>query len=251
MYILLNTHHDESIFKFKNDDYTASLNAFEKIWTQIAEAFKDYDEKLIFDGLNEPRTKGSKDEWGGGTAEERANLNKYYQKFVDVVRGSGGKNTSQRFLLINTYAASAETAAMDGLTLPTDTVQKKLIASYHAYSPYEFALLQDKTKNTWSKNDVSDTSGITYHINRAQSTFISKGIPVIIGEFGAMNKDNTATRAEWAEYYTAQARVKGIPCFWWDNGATTGDGELFGLLDRNTNKFVYPEIVKALMRGSR
>jgi endoglucanase len=252
MYILLNTHHDEGLFKFMDADMAKSLDAFEKIWKQIAEAFKDYDEKLIFEALNEPRTKGSSNEWNGGTAAERANLNTYYQRFVDVVRASGGNN-GKRFLLINTYAASGEAAAMNGLVLPTDTATKKLIVSYHSYSPYNFALNTGSGATAvWSKNNSSDTSSITSYINRAQSTFISKGIPVIIGEFGAMNRnDNTAARAEWAEYYTAQARAKGIPCFWWDNAATTGSGELFGLLNRTTNQFVYPEIVAALMKGSR
>jgi endoglucanase len=113
-----------------------------------------------------------------------------------------------------------------------------------------FALNENKANNTWSKSNGADTSAITSHINRYNDKFVKNGIPVIIGEFGAMNKDNTAARAEWAEYYTAQARAKGIPCFWWDNAATTGSGELFGLLNRSNNTFVYPELVAALMKGS-
>jgi endoglucanase len=246
MYIILNTHHDESIFKFMNADTANSLDVFEKIWKQIAEAFKDYNIKLIFEALNEPRTRGSSNEWGGGTTEERNNLNTYYQLFVNTVRASGGNN-NKRFLLINTYAASAESAAMNGLALPTDSIANKIIASYHSYSPYNFALnTGGGATAVWSKNNSSDTSSITYHIDRAQSTFISKGIPVIIGEYGAMNRNNLDARVEWAKYYVGQARAKGIPCFWWDNANITGSGELFGLLDRSTNKFVYPEIVKAL-----
>jgi endoglucanase len=249
MYILLNTHHDEGIFKFTDADTAKSLEAFTRIWEQIAKSFRNYDEKLIFEGLNEPRTKGSSNEWGGGTAAERANLNKYYQSFVDTVRKTGGNN-DKRFLLINTYAASGEDAAMSGLVLPKDTATKKLIVSYHSYAPYNFALNTDKKFNTWSKSSSDDTNPITSYINRANTIFISKGIPVIIGEFGAMNKDNIAARTEWAEYYTAQARAKGIPCFWWDNGVTSGSGELFGLLNRSNNTFVYPKIVTALMKGS-
>jgi endoglucanase len=250
MYIILNTHHDESLFKFKNADYKESLDAFEKIWEQIADAFMDYDEHLIFEGLNEPRTRGSDAEWSGGTPEERANLNKYHQILVDVVRESGGNNY-KRLLLLNPYAASAESAAMNGLALPTDTVEKKLIVSYHSYSPYNFALNQgDGKTGSWSKSNSSDTSAISSHINRYNTAFISKGIPVMIGEFGAMNRNNVEARAEWAEYYVGQAKAKGIPCFWWDNGNTTGSGELFGLLNRSTHNFDYPEIVNALMKGT-
>ena len=64
------------------------------------------------------------------------------------------------------------------------------------------------------------------------NTFISKGRAVILGEFGAMDKDNLEARVMWARYYVQKAKEKGIPCIWWDNGAFIGDGELFGLLDR-------------------
>jgi endoglucanase len=251
MYIIINTHHDETLFKFSDADMAKSPDIFEQIWKQIAEAFKDYDEKLMFEALNEPRTKGSPAEWRGGTAMERNNLNTYYQLFVDIVRISGGNN-HKRILILNTYAASAEAAAMNGLKLPHDTAKNKIIVSYHSYSPYNFALNTgaDAT-DKWSKDNTVDTQAITSHLNRAQSLFISKGIPVIIGEFGAMNRNgNTAARAEWTEFYVQQAKAKGIPCFWWDNGAASGRGELFGILDRSAHTFIYPEIVDALMRGS-
>jgi endoglucanase len=256
MYIIINTHHDETLFKFSDADMAKSPDIFEQIWKQIAEAFKDYDEKLMFEALNEPRTRGSPAEWRGGTAMERNNLNTYYQLFVDIVRASGGNN-HKRILVLNTYAASAEASAMNGLKLPRDTAKDKIIVSYHAYSPYDFALNMnaDSDKGSvstaaWSKNNTADTQAITSHLNRAQNTFISKGIPVIIGEFGAMNKNsNTAARAEWTEFYVQQAKARGIPCFWWDNGAASGRGELFGILDRAANTFTYPEIIDALIRG--
>ncbi|MDR0494173.1 MAG: glycoside hydrolase family 5 protein [Treponema sp.] len=249
MYVILNTHHDEEIFKFKDADTKESLKAFARIWEQIAGNFKNYNEKLIFEGLNEPRTKGSVKEWQGGTPEEHNNLNAHYQVFVNTVRASGGNN-DKRFLLVNTYAASGEAVAQNALIIPQDTAQNKIIASYHAYAPYDFALNTNSPINTWDKNKSSDTSPITTPINQAYSTFVSKGIPVIIGEFGAMNKDNVEARAEWAEFYTSFAKDKGIPCVWWDNGVISGNGEKFGLLNRGTNAFTYPEIIDGLMRGT-
>jgi len=65
-----------------------------------------------------------------------------------------------------------------------------------------------------------------------------------------MNKNNEMTRAEWAKYYVSYAKSKGIPCFWWDNGVTTGDGELFGLLNRGNNSFTYPVLLAAMMEGA-
>jgi endoglucanase len=249
MYIILNTHHDEHTFKFTAAEKTASLAAFKKIWEQIADNFKNYNEKLIFEGLNEPRTKGSAAEWSGGTPAERTILNEYYSVFVNTVRTSGGNN-GKRILMINTYAASGEAQAINDLVLPADTVPYKIIVSIHSYAPYNFALNKDSPINTWNKNSSSDTSAITGPIDRAYNKFVSRGIPVIIGEFGAMNKNNEEARAQWAEYYIGYAWKKGIKCFWWDNGDVSGDGELFGLLNRQNNTIFYPYLLNGLKKGT-
>jgi endoglucanase len=250
MYVILNTHHDEDVFRFLNSKMEESTKNFRIIWEQIAAVFRNYSEKLIFEGLNEPRTIGSEQEWTGGTLDERLNLNKYYQLFVDTVRASGGNN-AKRMLLINPYAASGNSNAIATLKIPDDTAKDKIIVSVHAYSPYSFALDKNTRYNDWDKNNSNDTKPITEPIDRAYNTFVKKDIPVIFGEFGAMNKDNSQARIQWAEFYVGYAKEKGIPCFWWDNGVVTGDiAERFGLLDRRTNKFTYPEIVDALIRAS-
>ncbi|MDR0302400.1 MAG: glycoside hydrolase family 5 protein [Treponema sp.] len=243
MYILLNTHHDEHTFKFTNDKIEASLAAFKKIWEQIADNFKNHNEKLIFEGLNEPRTKNTPNEWSGGTPEEHNNLNSYYRTFVETVRASGGNN-DKRILMITTYAASASDTAVNALTLPTDTVSGKLIVSIHAYTPYNFALNEESPVNTWSKTNSSDTKAIQDVIQPAYDKFVSKGIPVIMGEFGAGNKDNAAARGAWAEYYVGYAKSKGIACFYWD------DGGWFKLLNRSNDTFYFPEVLAGLMDGA-
>jgi len=245
MYIIINTHHDEEIFKFLDKDMEESKRALKRIWEQIAEAFKDYNEKLIFEDLNEPRTTGSPNEWNGGTPEERNNLNILHQLFVDTVRASGGNN-EKRILMVSTYAASSTAAAMNGLLIPNDPVntENKIIVSIHAYEPYNFALNENSPVNTWSRDNPADTAPIIERIERAYNLFVSKGFPVIMGEFGALNKNNEEARAAWAQYYVSYAMGRGVKCFWWDNG---GD---FILLNRTAKFFYYPLIVEALMRGS-
>jgi len=252
MYIILNTHHEESLFKFLDSEMKEydSLKAFELIWKQIAEAFRDYDEKLIFEGLNEPRTQGSRNEWIGGTKEERVNINTYNQLFVDTVRATGGNN-AYRALMITPYGANSDSAAMKDLRIPKDSIADRIIVSIHAYTPWEFALRNDdEAVDTWSRNNRSDTSPIHHMFNRIYDEFLHDGIPVIMGEMGAVNRDNIESRADWAEFYVSTARKFGIPCFWWDNGMVEGDGELFGLIDRFTSEFYYPEIVRGLMRAT-
>ncbi|WP_461247709.1 glycoside hydrolase family 5 protein, partial [Treponema sp. R6D11] len=247
MYILLNTHHDEGIFKFQNKDMDASKEVFKRVWLQIAENFKNENEKLIFEGLNEPRTIGSSAEWSGGTKEERDNINVLEQIFVDAVR-SRGSNNVKRILMVSTYAASAEQAAMSGVVIPNDSsnTKNKFIVSVHAYSPWNFA---SGAVSTWSSNNLSDKSSVETPMDRAYSTFVGKGIPVIFGEFGAVNKNNEDTRAEWAQYYVSYAKSKGIPCFWWDNGNSDTKGDGFQILNRNDNSFPFPAIKDALING--
>ena len=249
MYIILNTHHDESVFRFKDEEREQTEVAFRRIWEQIAERFKNYDHRLVFQAFNEPRTIGSPDEWRGGTPEEHANLNALYQLFVEIIRASGGNN-ADRILMINTYASSGTARAIDALEIPEDTVSDRIIVSVHVYAPYNFALNVYSPVNTWDRNNPADTLPITNPIDHVYNRFISQGIPVVIGEFGVMCKDNIEARVEWTKFYVGYAKSKGIPCFWWDNGIFVEHGERFGLLDRRTNSFAFPEIVEALMIGA-
>jgi endoglucanase len=172
--------------------------------------------------------------------------------FLDTVRASGLYN-EYRFLLFNTHAGSSTATAMNGLELPTDTATDKLIVSYHAYTPYNFCFKPDYgSTDQWSitGNGGRDATDITNPMDRFFEKFVKNNIPVIIGEFGAMNKDNAAVRGQWVEFYTKSAKDRGMPVVWWDNSRTTGNGELFGLLNRTTNEFIYPEVVEGLMKGS-
>lgn len=137
------------------------------------------------------------------------------------------------------YAASSSDTALKSIVLPQD---EHLIVSVHAYTPYNFALNKEG-KSTWD----NDTRDIDHLMELLDELFLSKGVPVIIGEFGAMNKDNEDERVQWARYYVSKAREYGVPCVWWDNNAFDGDGENFGLLNRRELTFPYPELLKALI----
>lgn len=242
MYVILNTHHDESWIKFDEKNSAASLKKFTYLWKQIAAKFKDYDQKLIFEGLNEPRTKGSQNEWNGGTKSEREILNKYYASFVKTVRDSGGNNKN-RLLIITPYGANTGYSAMSALEIPNDDM---IAVSVHAYMPYNVALNRNSSDKALTDSNKKEIDNAFSNINKV---FLSKGIPVIMDEFGAINKSNTSERVELVKYYLSVAESYGVPCCWWDNGSNCkpADGEGLGLLNRNTLKWFYPDIVKALV----
>ena len=59
----------------------------------------------------------------------------------------------------------------------------------------------------------------------------------MIGEFGARDRMATCRRVWTSQQLCALARARGMSCVWWDNHGFSGDGELFGLLDRRTFEF--------------
>lgn len=238
-YVIINMHHEDWHFP-SEDNKEAAAEKLEAIWTQIATRFRDYDEHLIFEGLNEPRKIGTNVEWNGGDMEGREVVNYLEQVFVDAVRATGGNNTL-RHLMITGYAASSDKGALESIQLPDDD---KLIISVHAYTPYNFALNANGT-SVW--DEEKDAGDIDYLMNNLNELFISKGIPVIIGEFGAVNKDNEEERIEWVSYYLTKAGEIGVPCIWWDNNAFDGSGENFGLFNRRELTFPYPNLLDAMM----
>jgi endoglucanase len=232
-----------------------SIRAVTRLWEQIGYTFRDYSHMLIFEGLNEPRTVGSAREWQGGTQEERFNVNVLNQVFVDTVRAQGG-NYENRMLMVPTYAAAVLNDTINDFVLPQDTIENKLIVSLHMYAPYQFALtLGNQLTTEWSAENHRDTSPVTWGLDLAYRNFVSQGIPVIMGEMGALNRDNTEARTAWTYFYVTEARNRGILCIWWDNGRfgtsmRPADGDHFAILDRRTNTFPFPEIIDALMSAT-
>lgn len=239
-YVILNTHHEDWNYPYYENQEVASAQ-MKAVWTQIAETFADYDEHLIFEGQNEPRKVGTSVEWTGGDAEGWEVVNALNQVFIDTVRGCGGSH-EYRILMIPGYGANC-TVGIKHLQIPE--VDNKIIASVHAYEPYDFALNMSG-RAEWNH----DTYAIDHLMQDLQTLFLDKGIPVIIGEFAAMNRNNDDERTQWATYYVSAAREKGIPCIWWDNGIFEGDGERLGLFDRRNLTCAYPSILEALMKAS-
>ena len=254
LYVIINTHHDNAEdFYYPDSAHAESSKKYlTAVWTQIAETFRDYDTHLILESLNEPRLVGTSYEWSLDADNEQCKdavscINTLNQLFVDTVRASGGNN-AERWLLCPGYAASADGVSHPDFRVPDDPAGK-VIVSVHAYTPYNFALNKAGTKE-WSPDDPADTGEILDLMDMLYGNFVLQGIPVLIGEFGALNKDNLEARVAFSAFYTRAARSRGISCLWWDNNACAGSGENFGLLYRRGSTFPYPEIVQGLMKGS-
>lgn len=243
MFVIINVHHEEwHMPTYENE--AAAQEILTALWAQIADHFKDYNEKLIFEGLNEPRLKGTPMEWNGGNDEARDVINHWNAAFVETVRNSGGNN-KLRHLMVTPYAASSMDKVLNDFAVPNDD---KVIVSIHAYLPYTFALADNAQATTeWSADNPADTNDIDMLMANLKDRYLDKGRAVIIGEMGTRNRMNTEARAECARYYSEAAHNAGIPICWWDNNAFVGGGENFGLFDRKTFEWRYPDIISALM----
>ncbi len=240
MFVILNTHHEEWYFP-SEENKAQDLEQLKALWGQIAEEFKNYDEHLIFEGLNEPRQRGTANEWNGGNDEGRRIVNEYAKAFYETVRNSGGNN-AKRHLMITGYAASSNRITMSQIWLPEN--DDKVIVSVHAYLPYSFAL---DTKGTDVFDDTNKGEIDNLFIN-LYDIFTSKGIPVIIGEYGSVNKQNLEERIECVTYYLEKAKEQNIPCIWWDNNAVVGAGENFGIVTRDFPcEFRFVGLIEAIM----
>lgn len=256
MYVILNVHHDtgENVSEplrwiiADTNIYNSTKTKYEGLWTNIANTFKDYDERLMFEGYNEMLD--TNDTWNapstGATAYDA--VNEYAQSFVNAVRATGGNN-AERNLIVNTYVGSFDSDVLSNFTVPTDSASDHLICEVHCYSPWAFTGTAESVTWTTVHDDFTDDDKTEIDgIMTALDNFSNRiGIPVIIGEFGAQDKNNNDQREAYGSYLISKAAEYGIKCIIWDNGTNLGDSEGgYGLLDRNQLSWTSPEYINAL-----
>ena len=247
MFVIINVHH-ESWVNIRNLDkeYRKVGVELEAVWAQIAEYFADYDQHLIFEGMNEPRMAGSSVEWTGNKDAYQA-INYLNQVFAQTVRANGKGHNNERCLMIPGYAASSSSNIMEAVSIPSYDGKPvaNIIASVHCYAPYNFCL-QD-SQMTFGNGDAASVEAIFRSI---KSVFLDNGIPTVIGETSATEKGNTEERVKWAECMGKLSQSYGIPIVIWDNGSDSKKGgESHAYINRRTLEWNYPTVVKGLFDG--
>ena len=254
LYVILNAHHDvDKKWYYPSEEYYANTEAYMKsIWTQLSERFKDYDDHLIFEPINEPRQVGTDHEWGfsagnPGCLEAADCINRLNQLFVDIVRQSGGHN-ADRYLMIPGYAHAVAPVLDDSFVLPTDSADNRLIVTVHTYTPYDFALDIHSPVKSFDLQEQGKIQPIAQAMASLYKKYVVNGIPVVVGEFGCVNKNNLQDRVNYTAYAAVAAACRNIPVVWWDNNNYSGSGETFCIVDRKNYTARVPEILEALLR---
>ena len=255
--VIINTHHDEN----NGDNHwldikNASLNADSQkriltqlysMWSQIAERFKDKGEWLIFEPFNEIQDGG----WGWSSAfqsnpqPQYDALNEWNQAFVDAVRSSGGENAT-RWLSVVGYSANPG-FTITGLKIPEDyTTANRLLVGVHDYDPYNYTLANPLTEQWGHTADRSrrcsdsDEANVTTVFDNLVEAYLSKGMPVYIGEMGCSFHpgDDFKYQKYYIEYFCKAAADRKLPMFVWDNGAAGEGPEHHGYLNHGDGGYM-------------
>lgn len=251
MYCIINVHHDtgtEGWLMATTTNFSTMNARFVKIWQQVAERFKNYDEHLLFESYNEMLDQY--DSWCFASfaspsrydATVAANaykaINDYAQNFVNTVRATGGNNAN-RNLIVNTYAACCGegtwnehlTDPLKEMKLPADQVQNHLIFEVHSYPGV--------TNLTDTRKSVDDI------IAKLKTHLVAKGAPVIFGEWGTSTEgaytNYRSNMAEFSKFFVQKTKAAGIGTFYW-MGLIDG-------MDRLKLKWSMPEIKNAILKG--
>lgn len=266
MYAVMNIHGDgyytvDGGWLLCVDDNQDEIKAkYEAVWKQIADRFKDYDEHLIFESMNEEFD----NTYGRPNKDGYANINEYNRIFVDTVRGTGSNNT-KRWLLLPGWNTNIEyTVGNYGFVIPEDKLcesdGKRIMISVHYYDPYNFTIDENSSsaKTQWGKyaTENFDNWGqedyVDSQMQMLHDTFIAEGYPVIIGEMGVQDKTHLSEsfneyRRYWLEYVVKSAKANGCIPVYWDNGWNGKNG--FGLFDRTSCTVTQQSLIDAMIRA--
>lgn len=264
MYVVVNIHWDggwleNNITEAKKVENNAKQKAF---WEQIATHLRGFDEHLLFASANEPAVED---------AAQMAVLNSYHQTFIDAVRSTGGKNAT-RVLVVQGPTTDIEKTNKLMTTLPVDKVTGRMMVEVHYYSPWNFAgLTKDET---WGKmfyywgagfHSTTDTernatwgeeADLEKNFKLMKTQFVDKGIPVLLGEFGAIRRTTLTgdaltlhlnSRAYYLKTVVKTAKANGLLPFYWDEGSLGNNG--FGIMNRTNNTVFDTQALNALIEG--
>lgn len=246
MFAIINIHWDGGWVNVFPENVEENMRRFSIMWKQIAEAFNEFDERLMFEAQNEELGWESLwNKWSGTNGEEKHAsydlVNRVNQAFVDAVRGKGGNN-SYRHLLISGYNTDVELTCDELFKLPNDPAGR-LAVSVHYYDPSTLTILEQnadwgKAKTDWGSS--ADIAELDRKVSLLKTRFIDNGIPVIVGEYGCFGKNKARETIEsyLLDVSSRMYNIGACPILW-----DTCNDEY----DRNAGAFRRPEFIQKLI----
>lgn len=248
MYAIINIHHDGAEqmgwLRIASDDLNSVKEKYAGVWNTISTRFKEYDQHVIFESMNEVKGESMT------VLEENKVIMELNQIFVDTIRKTGSNNAKRWLVVTGKYNfIDSVTNEQNEFSLPNDSVANRLIVSVHDYTPWSFCG-QESTSN--SDYTLSQLQYNQKELKPLYEKYTSKGIPVIVGEYGCINKGNTSERAYYIEGMNRIYQQYNLVGIYWDQGwydRSLSPDYSFSIIDRNTGKPIEKEITDALLRG--
>jgi len=192
MYCILNVHHDGGAsgwIRVCEESFTQFGKRFVSIYEQMSSCFKDYDERLLFEGPNE--VLDEKSSWSDPTENASDWVNKWNQLFVDTVRKSGGNNI-KRNLVVQAPGGKRSPKTLSQFVIPEDVSPNHLIFDFHNYDPQSFCWWQNKNypdpEETAFWNEKKHGDVIIKKFDELMAGTKDWNMPIICGEYGAWPK---------------------------------------------------------------
>jgi endoglucanase len=224
--IAINFHHYESMDK--NPD--KELTRFVALWKQVAERYRERPEGLLFEIMNEPHDKLTDERW-----------QKVFPKALEVIRQS-----NPRRAVIIGPASWNNLYHLDKLHLPEQ--DRFLIATFHYYSPSEFThqgAPWSPGSKKWLGTTWTDTpkqrQALEKEFDRVATWAEKHRRPIYLGEFGAFERADMASRARWTRAVARAAETRGFSWAYWEFGAG------FGAYDRQAHAW-RKQLLRALLK---
>lgn len=194
---------------------------FLSMWKQIAEHCKNLPKEVLFEIANEPNMKP--EIW-----------NEIHKDAYEIIR----KSNPNRTLIIGTINGN-QIMYLKDLVLPEN--DRNIIVAIHYYSPIQFthqgAPWSGKNKNLsgieWTQSE-NEVKAVAADFDLAQEWSKKQKRPLTLGEFGAYEKADIASRVRWTNFIARQAEARNWSWSYWQFDSD------FIVYNIDQNEWVYP-----------
>ncbi|MCL2030081.1 MAG: glycoside hydrolase family 5 protein [Oscillospiraceae bacterium] len=243
MYVIVNNHWDHgwwSLFSHPEpSERDRAMTVFTSMWTQIAERYKDYDHRLVFEPANEEWGHRFNDKTAFNPLPDRLDEDECYalltelaQVFVDLVRGTGGNN-ADRFLLIPGYNTDVAKTVDDRFQMPADTADSKLMLSVHYYTPWSYCGDTSGVGHWGRTGEVEEMNQLLGMLTK----YTDMGYGIVLGEWGVLDNEGP-DRLSYFTNFLDNCDLYGYVPLLWDTG---------GLYDKAVCRINAPDIAELFL----
>jgi len=214
--VILDLHHFDELMA----DPDTYAPVFVSIWAELADRFEGYDERLIFELLNEPHE-----------AVTTSRAMELYKTVLPIIR----RKHPDRWIILG----GGDMNSLDEM-LRLPEMGPNIALTFHYYAPVKFTHQQQ----AWTDQYFPPTGWGSAKERNAVKADLARAarsdMPVFLGEFGVVRDADTASRNAWIEIVRKQAEDHGISWCYWAYGAG------FDLRDFSGYEW-HPGLYRALM----